>query len=240
MTRRRSRTPGASRPASRRSLSIHGLLLTATLAVLVAACAGAADGSPTPEPTDTSAASPITSGPAATDAPVTEAPTATPTEAPTATAVPTPTAEPSPTGGGTGGADACTGTDENREFFTSVAGAVDWPVYCPVLGSGWSVDAGQYRLAGGGRMEIGYRGPSGARIELKQGYFCDTMDCSGGGTELGDAAFGDLRGVMLDQDGGRFGIVAVAIDGPVWLLTTDGLDEDEARSVGANLVRIGA
>jgi hypothetical protein len=170
-------------------------------------------------------------------------PTAAPSDAPSQdpTAEPTeashgPSIAPSPSGGGS--AAACTGNDGNRDFFASIAEAVDWPVYCAVLPARWFVDSGEFSLRQGGRLDISYKGPSGARLRLQEGYFCDTANCSGGGTELGDAAFGDLGGVLLDQGDGRYAMVTYAIDGPVWLLTTEGVSEDEARSIGAALTQV--
>ena len=114
---------------------------------------------PTVEPT---ASAPPTATAALTEV-ATPAPTASPPEA---------SAAPSPTGAA-GAVDACTGNDSNRTFFSQVAAAVEWPVYCAALPARWSVDSGQYRLADGGWMRIAYNGPGGARFELAEGAFCD-------------------------------------------------------------------
>ena len=85
-----------------------------------------------------------------------------PSEEPTAE----PTDEASPSAGP---ASACSGTAENKDFYAAAAAAVQWTVYCPVLPKGWFVVTGRYRLAGGGRLEISYRGPSGASFTLREG-----------------------------------------------------------------------
>jgi hypothetical protein len=165
-------------------------------------------------------------------APPTEAPTDGPTEAPE-TDAPTATAT-----SGSGPAAGCAGSDENRDFFASVAAAVAWPVYCPVLGNGWFVDAGQYRLADGGRMEIAYRGPSGARIQLRQGAFCEGDDCVPDGATIGDAAYGGMAGVLVELDGGDYAVVVDDGAAPRWWLVGSGLTADEVRAIGAGLLLV--
>lgn len=209
------------------------------LAALIAACGGSAgetdssDSRTTPpsEPSPTAAAA----TPALTpDAVLTPAPSSAPASA-------EPTAAPSdpPGSAAPGAADACTGTDANRDFFESVAAAVAWPVYCPVLPGGWFVDAGEYRLAAGGRMEITYRGPGGARLELREGAFCATDDgCVPAGTHLGDAPFGDLTGTLVSADDGRW---AISVDpgAPIsWLAVGSGLEEATFRAYVAALTAV--
>ena len=110
---------------------------------------------------------------------------------------PGPSAEASPSSGA-GPAEDCTGTEENRMFYGSVAAAVDWTVYCPVLPAGWFVESGQYRLAAGGRLAIAYRGPGGARFSLAEGAWCtDGSGCVPAGTEIGPTAFGDRTGTLI-------------------------------------------
>ena len=55
------------------------------------------------------------------------------------------------------------GTDDTGLFFEDAASVLDWTVDPRFLPSGWFVDFGEYRRAGGGRLEIAYRGPGGAR-----------------------------------------------------------------------------
>jgi hypothetical protein len=138
-----------------------------------------------------------------------------------------------------GAAAECAGNDDNRDFFIAVAGAVDWAVYCPVLGSGWFVESGQYRLAGGGWMEIGYHGPGGARIALREGAACIATDCLPTGDDLGPAAFGDMDGTLLGLDGGGYAVVVKPGATPSWTITGSGLDQSTFEGIAAALVRIG-
>ena len=147
-------------------------------------------------------------------------------------------AEASPTTG-TEPASDCTGTDENRTFYSSVATAVDWTVYCPVLPSGWFVEAGQYQLAGGGRLAIAYRGPGGTRFSLDEGAWCtDGSGCVPAGEELGTTAFGDRDGTLIGLEGGDFAVMVDPGSSSSWLLTGEGLDEATIRTFAAALIAV--
>ncbi len=145
-----------------------------------------------------------------------EEPSEEPTEEPTETAEPTPdetepSDDPAATDEPSAAAD-CTGTDDNRKFYSGVAESVDWTLYCPVLPAGWFVDSGEWRAANGGRMEISYRGPGGARLELHEGAFCAAdASCVPDGTEDGTARFGDLEGTLIATSDGDWA-VSVAPD----------------------------
>lgn len=215
------------------------------VALTIAACGGAPTVTTTPAaPTDPPNAPTSAAPPAPTDA---APPTVTPIEDPEATDVPptdAPTvapADPAPTDPADTPADvaACTGTPENRDFYAAVADAVAWTVYCPVLPAGWFVDSGQYRLAGGGWMEIAYRGPSGARVELREGSFCDADDCVPEGTDLGPADFGDRSGSLLDLGAGRYAIVVDPGARPSWVMVASGQSEGAVRSIGSAMVALG-
>ena len=144
--------------------------------------------------------------------------------------------DPSPAGGP---ASACSGTAENQDFYADAAGAVTWTVYCPVLPKGWFVVTGRYRLAGGGRLEISYRGPGGASFTLREGAFCGDPDgCIPAGTELGPAAFGDLTGTLISADDGSWAIVVDAGQNPSWLLVAEVASEAAARDLGAALTAV--
>mgnify|MGYP000023421649 CR=1 FL=1 len=120
----------------------------------------------------------------------------------------------------------------------AVADAVAWPVYCPALTGRWFVDSGQYRLAGGGWLEISYRGPDGARITLREGAYCGGDDCLSAGTDLGAADVGDLPGTLLDVGDGGYAVLADP-DGPnAWELIASGLPEDAVRSIAADLTLV--
>ncbi len=192
--------------------------------LFVVACGDAAE--PTARPTSTEGAG---------SSPTAETPSEAPTEVPVPSDEPVPTETPIPSedvasaspssSDGTGSGGACTGTDENREFYAAVAAAVDWPVFCPVLPAGWFVEAGSYRLAGGGWMKITYRGPSGARLEIDEGYFCSDADgCVPDGPDAGPAAFGSLDGTLVMGSDGRNAVVVDRGSSPSWLAVGSGLD----------------
>ena len=219
-----------------------GLVALASVALLVAACGGSATpepAAPTDSPTATLAVTPPPSAIASATVPPFE-PSAS---APTATAPASPVAPPTADVESQvpGSADACTGNDANREFFVAAANALDWTVYCAILPSGWFVGAGEYRQAGGGRLEISYEGPSGARLELRQGAFCgDANGCVPDGSDAGEAVFGDMDGALVALDDGGW---AVAVDrgAPIsWLAIVSGADEAAARAIVEGLIPVDA
>lgn len=182
--------------------------------------------------------------PSDVEGPTPETTPASPAVSDDASAPATPTVEPSPTDArtapptpaGAGSAAACSGDDRNQDFYASMAAAVDWTVYCPVLPDGWFVDDGRYRLAGGGWLEISYDGPGEARLSLRQGAFCTTGDgCVPGGQTLGQTAFGDRTGDLVATDDGTFAMVVDRGATPSWLLVVSGLDEAGARTIAGDL-----
>ena len=137
-------------------------------------------------------------------------------------------------------ASDCSGTTENRTFFSSAAASTDWMVYCPVLPAGWFVEQGQYQLAGGGRLAMTYRGPSGARFTLDEGVWCtDGSGCMPAGSNIGSTAFGDRTGTLIATGSGSFAIVVDAGATVSWSLVGQGLDESTVRAFGAALIVVG-
>jgi hypothetical protein len=203
-----------------------------------------------------SANSSATSAPAATSEPVAPAtlvpgsdvPTAQPAEPPSDvpaspepadSEAPSPSLESQPTAHEGSVTAGCTGTDENQEFFAEFARIVDWPVYCPVLPSGWFVGSGQWRQADGPRLEISYRGPAGAGLLLQQGAYClGDGDCVPPGDDRGQTAFADQEGTLIATAEG-WAIVVDPGDTPSWLLTITGVDEAAARRIASNLIEVG-
>jgi hypothetical protein len=148
-------------------------------------------------------------------------------------------AESDPATGASGAAEACTGSDDNRAFFEGIARAADWTVLCGVLPGGWFVSQGSYRLANGGKLLIGYKGPGGATIALSQGAFCSSADgCVPDGSEVGAAALGPLDATLYQTADG-FAIVAAPGENPSWLMTTTGLDRESAVGYAAALAEVG-
>lgn len=206
---------------------------------LAAGCIGQREG-PTASPTVVTAPAASVPSVEPTAAPPTAEPAATPVptaEPPTETPIPTPPASGAPSAsGGAGSAAACTGTADNRDFFAKVAATFDWPVYCAVLPARWSVATGNYRSAGGGRMEISYKGPGGATFELHEGAFCDLPEgCVPNGPDAGTAAFGDLSGTLVTGDDGSYAIVVDRGKARSWLAVGVGLDLDTFKGFAAAL-----
>jgi hypothetical protein len=219
-------------------MRLSRLAAVLALAVLVGCVPTSRPTAAPSEPTGAAEASPSDSIPSSEPSLAVE-PSDEPTLTPTETASDAPV-EPSPSGSaGPGAAAACSGSDKNREFFEAAAAALDWTVYCAVLPSGWFVDTGGYRQAGGGRLEITYRGPGGARLELHEGAFCpDAGSCVPTGTESGDAALGDQTGTLIATDDGGWAIV-VDRDAPIsWLAVGTGINENAFRAIADGLTAV--
>lgn len=226
-------------------------LIALVLALTLAACGGAAPsrgapagpGTPAPSSAPATAAPVETGPPVATGEPVeTEAAEEVPTEEPVETepvesVEPGGSADPSASPGASGGpATSCSGSEANRDFYDGVAGAVDWTVLCAVLPKGWYVSTGSYRLANGGKLLIGYKGPGGATLSLSEGAFClDESGCVPAGTDGDGVPLGPMTGMLIRQGDGGFSIVADRGRNPSWLLETHGLDEATTLAFGAAL-----
>ena len=219
------------------------LPLIAAIGLAVSACGGTGERSPSVEAAGSPAVAASDAGtpPVASldtpPAPVGSVPAGSP-GSPDPTSSP-PAASPEPPSSGT--AAACAGSPENRDFYLAVAEAVDWIVLCPVLPDGWFVESGTYRLAGGGWLEIAYRGPAGARIRLREGAFCpDASGCVPSGAEVADVPVGPLAGRLITTDDGGWAVVVDRGAQRSWLLEGTGLDEEAFRSLAAGLVAVNA
>ena len=212
--------------------------VVAALAVaILVGCGASAGPTPTPdEPTEAPGSNPVEPSVSPEPSLATE-----PSLEPVATPSPSSSmVEPSPSASaGSGAAAACTGTDENRAFFEAAAATLTWTVYCAVLPSGWFVDTGGYRQAGGGRLEIAYRGPGGTRLELREGAFCaDGSGCVPSGTESGDAQFGDKTGTLIATDDGGWAVVIDRGEAISWLAVGTGMNEDAFRASASALAAV--
>ncbi len=213
------------------------VLMAALTVVALVGCVPSSRATATPdEPTDAPASSAVE--PTFSSEPSLPAePSLEPTPSPSS---PSSSVEPSPSASaGSGAAATCSGTDENRQFFEAAAGTLTWTVYCATLPSGWFVDAGEYRRAGGGRLEISYRGPGGARLELHEGAFCsDGSGCVPSGTESGDASFGDKAGSLVATIDGGWAVVVDRGEAISWLAVGTGINEDAFRAITSALAAV--
>jgi hypothetical protein len=233
------------RPRRRRSVFPPlAVVALASAAVALTGCIGQeAAVEPTPSPIASSAApaSPSDSAaPSPTTAPTAAPPSATaePTVEPSASASPTPSGSDDPSAS-EATAEVCTGTDDNRSFFADAAARFTWPVYCGVLPARWNVISGSFGGAGGGSLDISYRGPNGAVLSLRQGASCSRGDgCPTPGTSMGDAPFGDQTGVIVELDDGGWAIAVDRGANPSWVAVGTGMDEPTFRGLAAELARL--
>ncbi len=172
---------------------------------------------------------------------------ATPSSVPsTETASPNVTPTPTPTPGGPDAtAAACSGSSQTKDFFTAIAEAVQWPVYCAALPAGWSVDRGSgntYALANGGRMVIGYHTLAGLHLELREGRWCtdSASACSPHAQDIGPISIGDLRGELMTLSSGGFVVYVDPGQSPSWTITGTGMDETAFRNLVRALVLVRA
>jgi hypothetical protein len=228
--------------ANRHLAAAERLTLLIALVFAVAACLG--DAGPSRSPSDAPASmAPASDAPAASDPPATPEASTEPTTEPSEPPSPSPdaaTASQDASPDDARSADACSGNDNNRDFFADAAAALDFDVYCPSLPRGWFVDSGEYSLRNGGSLSITYDGPGDAILELRETGPCQPGDdCIPSGTEEGDAPFGDRPGVLVAIDGGRLMVVAEdGQEGHWWLIET-GLSETGLREIAADLVLVG-
>lgn len=225
--------------------------------LLLVVVGSAACGATTP-PSESAATLPATPAVSPTTVPsLSEEPTASPsvlaspsTAPPTQTASPNVTSSPNVTptatpGGPDANASACSGSSQTKDFFTAIAEAVQWPVYCAVLPAGWSVDRGSgntYALANGGRMVIGYHSNAGLHLELREGHWCteSANACSPHDQDLGSVNLGDIQGELMTLASGGYVVYVDPGQVPSWTVTGTGMDEAAFRNLLAALAVVHA
>jgi hypothetical protein len=216
------------------------------LVAIVAACAGTAQTAPpsnapavessTPS---TPASDPESIAPVDSAAPTGDAEATPPDESTAPPSADAPSESESPSPGG-GSAAACSGTDNNRDFYADAAHALAFAVYCPVLPHGWFVDQGDYQLKGGGQLHITYKGPSGASLELiERGPCGEGDDCIPSGTEEGDRSLADLPATLVKLDDGGLMIAAENVTDGRWWIIGRGVDEIALTQIAADLTLVG-
>lgn len=194
--------------------------------------------SPTPAP-ESPAPAPASPPPAS---PV---PTPTPHQPPSPVP-PSPAPESSPSGDAgsspaAGPGDICTGSYDNKKFWSQAASWLSFDVYCPVLPAGWVLLAADFETKDGGVVTATYGGNGGARIEIKQGTFCTSglSACSGHDVVLGTANFGDMAG-SLDSLGPGLGYAIYISPGtpPSWQIQGSNVTQDAFVAFAASLVKV--
>jgi hypothetical protein len=225
------------------------LVLLAVVAIAMLAACSLAEPAATQRPTGVPASSPAAASVDPADA--TDEATAEPTDEATDEPVDDPSLDPSddpgvdpdlspePSDAIGAGATSCTGTDDNRTFFETVASKVTWDVYCAALPAGWHVVAGSYRLTNGGRLEISYKGPGGATIQLREGAFCtDSNGCVPDGVDRGAGPFGDRDAQVFATPDGAVSVVADRGETISWVALSNDVAESAVRDYLAALIRV--
>ncbi len=201
--------------------------------------AGSPSGSAVASPSATPApsTSPMPAGPSP-DPSSTVEPSPAPSASPTTGTSPTPVASPSP---GVDPVTACTGSDENREFFSLAADQLPFDVYCGSLPGGWTLTSGSYRGTDGGRLLVAYQRSGGAALFLREGNFCagaaGDLACLPQGTPLGPAQFGDLEADFVATEGGYAVVVRVSPK-LAYVLEAIGVGEEGTRTYAEDLVLV--
>jgi hypothetical protein len=137
---------------------------------------------------------------------------------------------------GAGSVDDCTGTEANRAFLAKAAAAFDWPVYCALLPARWFLAAGSYA---GGKLDVSYKGPNGALLELHEGAFCtDGTGCVPEGSDAGNSMFGDQSATLVHFEDGRVAAVVDRGEALSWLAIGDGLSDEAFQTITAALIRL--
>jgi hypothetical protein len=216
------------------------LVATLGIAVLVAACGATSTASPSPGGSPVGSSPPSASGPAASGSnAASAAPSVGPdgSSSPAGSATPFASAGPSPR---PGTADACSGSAENRDFYSALATSVAWDVYCATLPTGWFVESGSYRLSNGGQLSITYKGPGGARLVVREGGYCvGHPDCVPTGTDAGAARFGDRDARLLDIGNGSWLVVVLPAGADVdWQASGTGMDGAALAAFTAAFARV--
>lgn len=212
------------------------------LAIVVALAMAACDAASSPTASTPAATTPIGSTPGATASSDAGSPSDSgPSTSVAPSSEPTsPPASATPTAAASGPASACTGSAENQDFYSRLAGAVSWTVYCPVLPAGWFLQAGSYRLADGGRVDVTYAGPGSSKLEVREGAFCvaDPSTCSPGDHVVGSVAFGDRQGELATLDSG-YVVTVAAGENPSWQVVATGVTQDAVTALAAAMTAVG-
>ena len=166
--------------------------------------------------------------------------TATASASATATApVPGPTAPPK---AAAVPSTSCTGQSWDKTFWGNAAAVMKFDVYCNVLPSGWHIETngGVYNGAHGGTVDVKWAGPSGKKLEIKEGAFCktDADTCSPHVSVIGTAIFGDLLGSLDSVSGGGFAIYVSPGTGKGYTLTGSGMSQAAFVSIAAAVVKV--
>jgi hypothetical protein len=226
---------------------LEGLAGTAAVAILAVTAAACVPARAVPTPIyvvittqPTAPASDAASPPATPDVAATPSPTLAPTPVvvggPSASPGASPMPSPTPTAAP---ASACSGTAANKAFWGQAAAALSWPVYCPILPSGWVVKSGSFEGSPPGSLQVTLEGPDGATLKLDEGAFCTAgaASCAPHTAEIEAASFGGLAGT-LDTTLAGFAVYVNPGTTPAYAISGTGLSQDEFVAIAASMVRV--
>jgi len=183
-------------------------------------------------------------------------PTPPPTDTPTPVPTPTSALEPSASAGPTSEAtDSGPGSSAlppvsyktctvrgalDQAFWSKAAKAVDWDAYCPVLPSAWIVLGGTYHGSAGGEIDMSWRGPAGARIDITEGAFCttDPDTCSPHASVIGPVTLGDQPGSLDALSDGGLAVYVSPGTGKAYRLTGSGISQAAFVAIAAAVVKV--
>ncbi len=225
--------------ATRRGARLIGL--TAALAVVSLAFGGCAPAKAQPTPIVII----VTSAPTPSH---TAAPTATPLATSLATATDAPGESPTPEASPTATApivpalpsSLCSGTADNKSFWSQAANKMSWDVYCPVFPAGWAVKAGNFEQGAGGKITMTYKGPRSAIVELDEGNFCfGAADvCGPSATTVGPVFLADMAATLVTLQGGGNAIYVAPGTTHAYLLSGTGIAQETLLSFAAALSKV--
>ncbi len=119
---------------------------------------------------------------------------------------------------------------------------MSWPVYCAVLPAGWYLEAGSYRVANWGHLNVTYRGPGDAHLALAEGNVCDGLGpeievCAPRDAVIGPAMLGDMPGELGQLSNGLVLDVHRGAN-PSWRVTGLGISAADFTLLCAAMFRV--
>jgi hypothetical protein len=167
-------------------------------------------------------------------------PTHSPTPAPSPIETSTPEATTTPPIATEVPATTCTGSASNQAFWAEAAGKMSWDVYCPVLPSGWYVKTGNYSQPGGGQIQMTFKGPGTATLEVDEGAFCigSGASCAPSLGSLGTANFADRPGALESRVGGGFALYVAPGTSKAYTLIGTGMSQSKFVELAAALAKV--
>ena len=129
----------------------------------------------------------------------------------------------------------------DQAFWSKAAhAATTYDVYCPVLSSGWLVREGTYQGGAAGQVDMSWKGPDGAILEITEGSFCttDADTCSPHVSVVGPVTLGDRLGLLDVLSGGGLAVYVSPGTAKAYTVTGSGISQAAFISIAAELVKV--